>query len=236
MQNYIEIESNQISEPYFTTIMMSDYISYEDGPFHMDFGIDSESIPNPASDSRFSGQNQVEGSSRGGGMHRQGAYLVPTSIDKAARKKENDKRYREKTRKEKVEMKTQLEKLYDENEKLKQENDSTNILLKAQIKEINQLKSMVDKLSVQGTKQNALVDSLSAGLANSSDLLVENLRLKHEIGELKLGLDHQVAQLAEENGLLKREVMVLKVHNDALCAKIINDENKKFEMPSSTLL
>ncbi|PPD90485.1 hypothetical protein GOBAR_DD12579 [Gossypium barbadense] len=71
--------------------------------------------------------------------------------------------------------------------------------------------------------------SLSSHLI--SFLLLENEKLKDENASLRKNANPNcnLPQLAEENAKLRIENKVLKVQNDALCGKIISDDDKKHE-------
>lgn len=152
--------------------------------------------------------------------------------DKAARKRENDRAYRERLKKGKIEMETKLKMLNGENqnlkienESLKRENVSMNEVLKSQAKEVDQLKTGLDQLKLEYEKQNSLVQRFSHMLA-FPDLQLENQRLMFENAQLRhtASLENNFSQLIEENERLELENRVLRVQMNALCGKIINDD------------
>ncbi|XP_022746110.1 uncharacterized protein LOC111296210 isoform X3 [Durio zibethinus] len=85
------------------------------------------------------------------------------------------------------------------------------------------------KLKSEYEKQNVLVQTLSGLLADPVQL--ENEKLKDENASLRkyANLNGYLPLLAEENANLKIENKVLKVQNDALCGKIISENDKKCE-------
>ncbi|XWS65360.1 hypothetical protein CRYUN_Cryun05aG0105900 [Craigia yunnanensis] len=118
--------------------------------------------------------------------------------------------------------------LKKENESLKRDNALMNETLRNQLKEIDQLRSDLFQLKREHEKQNVLVQTLSAFLADP--VLLENEKLKDENASLKKNTNlNNLALLAEENAKLRSENKVLKVQNDALCGKIISDNDKKHE-------
>ncbi|KAE8661184.1 RNA-directed DNA polymerase [Hibiscus syriacus] len=151
-------------------------------------------------------------------------------------KKNKDKAYRERCKNQKVEMQFHLEMLTGENESLKKENVSLkennalmNKTLIDQAKEIDRLRTDFFQLKHKNDKQNVLVQTLSELLADPVRL--ENEKLKDENAALRKNVDlnSHLTQLVEENAELRTENKVLKVQNDALCGKIISDNEKKQE-------
>ncbi|KAE8726922.1 RNA-directed DNA polymerase [Hibiscus syriacus] len=151
-------------------------------------------------------------------------------------KKNKDKAYRERCKNQKVEMQFHLEMLTRENESLKKENVSLkkndglmNETLTDQTKEIDRLRSDLFQLKHKNEKQNILVQTLSELLADPVRL--ENEKLKDENAALRKNVDlnSNLTQLVEENAKLRNENKVLMVQNDALCGKIISDNEKKQE-------
>ncbi|XVF07147.1 hypothetical protein REPUB_Repub06bG0113600 [Reevesia pubescens] len=152
------------------------------------------------------------------------------------RKKKIDQAYRERCKKAKEEMQLNLETLTGENESLKKENEflktdnaSMNQTLTDQAKEIVRLRSDLFHLKNEHEKQNVLVQTLSGLLADPVRL--ENEKLKEENASLRKDakVNGYLPLLVEENVKLKIENKVLKVQNDALCGKIISDNDKKRE-------
>ncbi|XP_021283162.1 rab11 family-interacting protein 3-like isoform X2 [Herrania umbratica] len=152
------------------------------------------------------------------------------------RKRKTDKKYRERCKKVKVEMVSNLEMLMEENNSLKKENGSLkadnammNQTLGDQAKEIDQLRNNLSQLKSEYGKQNVLVQTLSGLLADP--LRIENEKLKDENASLRknANLNNNLSQLEDENARLRIENKVLKVQNDALCGKIISDKDKKCE-------
>ncbi|XVF40947.1 hypothetical protein PTKIN_Ptkin01aG0241900 [Pterospermum kingtungense] len=84
------------------------------------------------------------------------------------------------------------------------------------------------KLKREHEKQNVLVQTLSRLLADPVRL--ENEKLKDENASLRKNVNlNNLALLAEENAKLRIENKVLQVQNDALCGKIISDNENKHE-------
>ncbi|TYI10472.1 hypothetical protein ES332_A09G143100v1 [Gossypium tomentosum] len=85
------------------------------------------------------------------------------------------------------------------------------------------------KLKNDHEKQNILLETLSGLL--SDPLKLENEKLKEENAMLRkyANLNSRIPQILEENAKLKIENKVLKVQNDALCGKIIADNDRKVE-------
>ncbi|GKV45691.1 hypothetical protein SLEP1_g52749 [Rubroshorea leprosula] len=160
------------------------------------------------------------------------------------RKRAKDKAYRERLKKGKIEMKSNMETLTEENMLLKNENGALkgenthmNQVLQSQAKEIDQLKNDLNRLKHEYKKQNALVQTLSDILVNS-DLRKENQKLQNENDLLRrnMGMDSQRLQLMEENLKLKHEIKVLKVQVDALCEKLIIDNSKNHEQAQADMI
>ncbi|XVF56244.1 hypothetical protein PTKIN_Ptkin06aG0103400 [Pterospermum kingtungense] len=156
--------------------------------------------------------------------------------ERVQRKRKTDQAYRQRCKKHKEVMQLKLETLTGENDSLKKENESLkkdNALmhqtLSDQSKEIDQLKNDLFQLKSEYEKQNVLVQTLSGFLADPTRL--ENEKLKYENASLRkhANLSSNLPLLAEENAKLKIENKVLKVQNDALCGKIISDNDKKQE-------
>ncbi|KAK9005763.1 hypothetical protein V6N11_043183 [Hibiscus sabdariffa] len=156
--------------------------------------------------------------------------------ERAMRKRRNDRAYRERCRNKKMEMQSNLANLKGENDSLKKENDSLkdansslNQTLRDQENEIELLRSDLIKIKREYEQQNVLVQTLSGILADPMRL--ENEKLKDENASLRKNedLNSVLPQLAEENLKLRNENKVLRVQNDALCGKIISDNDKKSE-------
>ncbi|KAH1123011.1 hypothetical protein J1N35_006171 [Gossypium stocksii] len=156
--------------------------------------------------------------------------------ERALRKKRIDQAYRERCKNHKMEMQSNVENLKEENDSLKKENTSLqkdyslmNQTLRDQEKEIEQLRNDLLQLKREHEKQNVLVLTLSGLLADPMRL--ENEKLKDENASLRKNANPNcnLPQLAEENAKLRIENKVLKVQNDALCGKIISDDDKKRE-------
>ncbi|OMO60183.1 hypothetical protein COLO4_33910 [Corchorus olitorius] len=154
--------------------------------------------------------------------------------EKAEKKKRIDQAYREKCKRMKLDMQLNLEVLTVENDSLKKENESLkkanasmNRTLKDQEKEIDRLRNDLSQLKREWEKQNVLVQTLSGLIADPVQL--ENEKLKDENASLRKNADVNHNLLLEENAKLKLENKVLKVQNDALCGKIISDNDKKHE-------
>ncbi|XP_022746109.1 uncharacterized protein LOC111296210 isoform X2 [Durio zibethinus] len=156
--------------------------------------------------------------------------------ERVQRKKKSDQLYRDKCKKHKEEMQLNLETLTGENEYLKKENElfkKDNTLmhqtLRDQAKEIDRSRNDLFQLKSEYEKQNVLVQTLSGLLADPVQL--ENEKLKDENASLRkyANLNGYLPLLAEENANLKIENKVLKVQNDALCGKIISENDKKCE-------
>ncbi|XWS59045.1 hypothetical protein CRYUN_Cryun08bG0087500 [Craigia yunnanensis] len=154
--------------------------------------------------------------------------------EQAQRKRKYDQAYRERCKKVKEEMQLNLETLTGENESLKKENEflkKDNALmhqtLRDQAKEIDRLRNDLFQLKSEYEKQNVLLQTLSGLLADPVRL--ENEKLKDENSALRknANLNSNLPLLAEENAKLKIENKVLEVQNDALCGKIISDNDKK---------
>ncbi|XP_021288099.1 uncharacterized protein LOC110419401 [Herrania umbratica] len=152
--------------------------------------------------------------------------------DKVTRKRQRDRDYRERRRKERMETKDNLEALGEENEHLEKENESLkrenalmNQTLESQAEEIKQLRNDLNNMKFEHGKQNILVQILSSELLANPELQLENQRLKDENVRLrnKVDVNDYSSQLIKENGSLRIENMVLRVQNDALCEKIAND-------------
>ncbi|KAL4377594.1 hypothetical protein GQ457_02G025490 [Hibiscus cannabinus] len=160
---------------------------------------------------------------------------LPNSLEsERALKRNKDKAYRERCKNQKVEMQCHLEMLTGENESLKKENVSLkdnnalmNQTLIDQANEIARLRNDLFRLKHENEKQNVLVQTLSELLADPVRL--ENEKLKDENAALRKNADlnSNLTQLAEENAKLRTENKVLKVQNDALCGKIISDNEKE---------
>lgn len=166
--------------------------------------------------------------------HSQSAGTSSGAVDRAAKKKEIDRAYRERLKQGKMQMKTKLETLNDENqdlknenEKLKHENVSMNDVLKSQEREIDQLKTSLYKMKLEYEKQFSLVQKFSQLLA-FPDLQLENQRLVFENSQLRqtANMNEKISQLIEENGMLELENRVLKVQTNAMCGKLINDDER----------
>ncbi|XP_022765994.1 uncharacterized protein LOC111310884 isoform X2 [Durio zibethinus] len=156
--------------------------------------------------------------------------------ERTQRKRKNDREYRERCKNRKVETESNLKNLGGENESLKKQNESLrkdnllmNQTLRDQKEEIDQLRSDLCPLKRKHERQNVLAQTLSELLADPVRL--ENEKLKDETASLKknANLNGYLAQLSEENARLRIENKVLKVQNDALCGKIISDNDKKRE-------
>ncbi|OMO51262.1 hypothetical protein CCACVL1_29899 [Corchorus capsularis] len=152
--------------------------------------------------------------------------------EKAEKKKRIDQAYREKCKRMKLDMQINLEILTVENDSLKKENESLkkanasmNQTLKDQAKEIDRLRNDLSQLKREWEKQNVLVQTLSGLIADPVQL--ENEKLKDENASLRKNADVNHNLLLEENSKLKLENKVLRVQNDALCGKIINDNDIK---------
>ncbi|EOY13914.1 Uncharacterized protein TCM_032672 [Theobroma cacao] len=152
--------------------------------------------------------------------------------DKVARKRQRDRDYRERCKKQRMEMKDNLEALGEENEHLEKENESLkgenalmNQTLESQAEEIKQLRNDLNNTKFEHEKQNILVQILSSELLANPDLQHENQNLKDENVRLRNEVDIKdcSSQLIKENGSLRIENMVLRVQNGALCEKIAND-------------
>ncbi|KAB2065963.1 hypothetical protein ERO13_A09G119200v2 [Gossypium hirsutum] len=159
-----------------------------------------------------------------------------SQAERALRKRITDQAYRGRVKLHKELMKSNLESLTGENESLKKENQSLkaanasmNQTLTDQAKEINQLRSDLLQLKNDHEKQNILLETLSGLL--SDPLKLENEKLKEENAMLRkyANLNSRIPQILEENAKLKIENKVLKVQNDALCGKIIADNDRKVE-------
>ncbi|XVE95832.1 hypothetical protein REPUB_Repub02eG0167600 [Reevesia pubescens] len=159
-----------------------------------------------------------------------------SGLERAQRKRKTDQAYRERCRNLKAEMQKNLENLTGENESLQNENESLkkdnalmNQTLRDQAKEIDWLRRDLSRLKHEHEMQNVLLQSLSGILADPMRL--ENEKLKDENASLRknANLNSDLSQLVEENAKLKIENKVLKVQNDALCGKIICDNDKKGE-------
>ncbi|KAA3456307.1 transcription factor kayak-like [Gossypium australe] len=164
------------------------------------------------------------------------AYSTLSQAERAQRKRMTDQAYRGRVKLHKEQMKSNLENLTGENESLKKENQSLkaanasmNQTLTDQAKEIDQLRSDLLQLKNDHEKQNILLETLSGLLADP--LKLENEKLKEENAILRkdANLNSCIPQLLEENAKLKIENKVLKVQNDALCGKIIADNDRKRE-------
>ncbi|XVF40946.1 hypothetical protein PTKIN_Ptkin01aG0241800 [Pterospermum kingtungense] len=162
-------------------------------------------------------------------------YSSLSENDRAQRKREIDQAYRKRLKKDKEEMQVNLGTLKEENESLKKENESLkldnalmNETLTNQTKEIDRLRSDLFQLKRDHEKQNVLVQTLSGLLADPVRL--ENEKLKDENASLRKNVNlNNLALLAEENAKLRIENKVLQVQNDALCGKIISDNENKHE-------
>lgn len=156
--------------------------------------------------------------------------------ERALKKKKIDQAYRERCKKSKEAMQGRLETLTrenvylkKENESLKTDNDWMHRTLSDQAKEIDRLRNDLLRLKSEYEKQNVLVQTLSGILSDPAQL--ENEKLKYENASLRknANLNSDFPLLAEENAKLKIENKVLKVQNDALCGKIISENEKKQE-------
>lgn len=152
--------------------------------------------------------------------------------DKASRKREIDRKYRAKMKQEKMQIKTNMDKLIIQNESLKQQNAS-------QARTIDQLTSDVDKLELKCHQQNALIQTLSEQLA-CRDLQLENQRLKFENAQLRHNptLNHHLPNFGDniedlENFKLLRRLDLKGCHNskqqlqDGLKSVIYLDKSPK---------
>ncbi|GKV24552.1 hypothetical protein SLEP1_g34150 [Rubroshorea leprosula] len=79
-----------------------------------------------------------------------------TPEEQAARKKENDKRFREKKKKERIEMESKLKEFDDENKKLKKKIADLIQNLQSKTEMIEKLKSDLDELKQQSEKESAI--------------------------------------------------------------------------------
>ncbi|XVF40948.1 hypothetical protein PTKIN_Ptkin01aG0241900 [Pterospermum kingtungense] len=162
-------------------------------------------------------------------------YSSLSENDRAERKRLIDQAYRKRLKRNKEEMHLNLGTLKVENESLKEENESLksdnalmNETLTNQTKEIDRLRSDLFQLKREHEKQNVLVQTLSRLLADPVRL--ENEKLKDENASLRKNVNlNNLALLAEENAKLRIENKVLQVQNDALCGKIISDNENKHE-------
>ncbi|KAE8664314.1 RNA-directed DNA polymerase [Hibiscus syriacus] len=157
-----------------------------------------------------------------------------STADRNERKRLIDQAYRERVKNNKAQMQSNLENLArendslkEENQSLKQDNASMNQTLAKQAAMIDQLRSDLLQLKHSHDKQNVLLETLTQNLADP--LRLENETLKAENASLRksANLNSDVPGLLEENAKLKLENKVLKVQNDALCGKIISDNDKK---------
>ncbi|KAE8704666.1 RNA-directed DNA polymerase [Hibiscus syriacus] len=156
--------------------------------------------------------------------------------ERALRKRRIDQAYRERCRTLKTEMQSNMENLKGENDSLKIENEALkdanslmNQTLKDQENEIEKLRSDLVQIKREYEQQNVLVQTLSGLLADPMRL--ENEKLKDENAFLRenADLNGNLPHLAEDNAKLRIENKALKVQNDALCGKIISDNDKKRE-------
>ncbi|KAJ6713564.1 hypothetical protein OIU85_025224 [Salix viminalis] len=135
---------------------------------------------------------------------------MEAAIDQVARKRMNDRTYRERCKKNKMETERNLELLSKENDRLKGENAS----LKRK----------------QHDKQNTLVEVLSERLAGAKDgdLQRENTQLKSNIALLRSQVNDRnnldKLQLQEKNAQLEHEKRSLEMIVQALCEKISNEK------------
>lgn len=124
-----------------------------------------------------------------------GATVSTILSDKAARKRENDRRYRDKMKQEKLQMKTNIGTLIIENECLKRENASLKQLNVSQAKVIDQLRCDLNKLELK-SKQN-----------DRHDLdQLENKRLKlFEKAALRQNpsMDHHLPYLGDKFNIIR---------------------------------
>ncbi|GMI97681.1 hypothetical protein HRI_003437400 [Hibiscus trionum] len=157
-----------------------------------------------------------------------------SATDRNERKRQIDHAYRQRVKNDKVQMQSNLGNLTrenyalkEENQSLKEDNASMNQTLTKQVAMIDQLRNDLLQLKQDHGKQNVLLETLTQYLADP--LRIENETLKAENVSLKnsANLKGNVSQLLEENAKLKLENKVLKVQNDALCGKIISDNEKK---------
>ncbi|XP_039023844.1 uncharacterized protein LOC120156610 [Hibiscus syriacus] len=157
-----------------------------------------------------------------------------SATDRNERKRLTDQAYRERVKNNKVQMQLNLgnlarenDFLKEENQSLKEDNASMNQTLTKQVAMIDQLRSDLLRLKRDHDKQNVLLETLAQHLADP--LRLENETLKAENASLRksVNLNNGVPRLLEENAKLKLENKVLRVQNDALCGKIISDNDKK---------
>ncbi|KAJ6712809.1 hypothetical protein OIU79_008915 [Salix purpurea] len=153
--------------------------------------------------------------------------------DQVARKRMNDRTYRERCKKNKMETERNLELLSKENDRLKGENASfkteavrTGKTLQSQEQEMKQLRKTIVLLKQRHDKQNTLVEVLSERLAG--DLQRENTQLKSNIALLRSQVNDRnnldKLQLQEKDAQLEHEKRSLEMIVQALCEKISNEK------------
>ncbi|XP_022766615.1 uncharacterized protein LOC111311475 isoform X1 [Durio zibethinus] len=101
------------------------------------------------------------------------------------------------------------------------------------ISDCSLLKRNVSSLSEpdERTQRKREIDQAYRQRCKADPVRLENEKLKDENALLKknANLNSYLAQLSEENAKLRTENKVLKVQNDALCGKIISDNDKNRE-------
>ncbi|KAF9689103.1 hypothetical protein SADUNF_Sadunf01G0056900 [Salix dunnii] len=175
-------------------------------------------------------------SSRFSETEKKGQEMEATK-DQVARKRMNDRAYRERCKKKKMETERNVELLSKENDRLKGENANfkaeavrTGKTLQSQEQEMKQLKKAIGLLKQRHDTQNTLVDVLSERLAiaNDADLRRENTQLKSNIVLLRSQVNDRnnldKLQLQEKNAQLEHEKSLLEVIVQALCEKISNEK------------
>ncbi|KAG5228101.1 hypothetical protein OIU77_022758 [Salix suchowensis] len=168
---------------------------------------------------------------------------MEAAIDQVARKRMNDRTYRERCKKNKMETERNLELLSKENDRLKGENASfkteavrTGKTLQSQEQEMKQLRETIVLLKQRHDKQNTLVEVLSERLAGAKDgdLQRENTQLKSSIALLRSQVNDRnnldKLQLQEKNAQLEHEKRSLEMIVQALCEKISNEKGPEGDL------
>ncbi|KAB5573345.1 hypothetical protein DKX38_000539 [Salix brachista] len=168
---------------------------------------------------------------------------MEAAIDQVARKRMNDRTYRERCKKNKMETERNLELLSKENDRLKGENASfkteavrTGKTLQSQEQEMKQLRETIVLLKQRHDKQSTLVEVLSERLAGAKDgdLQRENTQLKSSIALLRSQVNDRnnldKLQLQEKNAQLEHEKRSLEMIVQALCEKISNEKGPEGDL------
>ncbi|KAJ6945890.1 hypothetical protein NC651_000841 [Populus alba x Populus x berolinensis] len=157
--------------------------------------------------------------------------------DQVAKKRKNDRAYRERCKRNKIETERNLDLLRKENDRLQGENAffkteavRTRQAQQSQEQEMKRLRKTIVLLKEKRNKQNTIVEVLSKQIAgaNDTDLQRENTQLKNKILLLMSQVNDQNSldklQLQEKNAQLEHDKSSLEVIVQGLCEMINNEK------------